>query len=254
VKVEDIHDQFCVALTKAGAEPCEALIPDRQATRADAVFTAEQVVVEVKSVTVDRNKVDEIRKKSGQIWSNAMKHGASIPFGTVSLPFDEMGKGLAEELLKHLGDRVRKELRSANKQIRATVAALGLADAMGIVVLAVPAHFSLHAGFIATVAGRVLRPDKYRSIHGLIICGVPVDGQAISNPLTFTFHPRTVSHAFTDLPGRIGQAWIKHLSEVDGVPITQEAGSPNQFEDIFLVGDEDWPKLGEAWQEESGDA
>lgn len=211
------------------------------------MFIAERVVVEVKSITVDRNKVDEIRKKSGQLWSEAMKHDAPIPFGTVSLPFDGMGRALAEALLMHLGNRVRKELRSANKQIRETVAALGLDNAMGIVLMAVPAHFSLHAGFVATVAGRVLAPGKYSSIHGLIVCGVPIDGHTISNPLTFAFHPRSVSHSFADLPGRIGQAWIEHLSEIDGMPVTQDEGSPSQFEDIFLVGDEDWPKHGEAW-------
>ncbi|WP_296679578.1 hypothetical protein [Novosphingobium sp.] len=247
--IDEIHDQFCAALTKAGAQPCEALIVDRQATRADAVFVDDRIIIEVKTVTIDRNKVDAIRKRSGQIWAEAIRNGGPVPFGTDSIPMDQMDAELANAFLHHLGDRVRKELRSANKQIRSTVNQLGFSDARGIVVIAVPAHFSLHAGFIASVAGRVLRPGAYSSIHGLIICSVPITGETQTNPLTFTYHPRSLNDAATNLPARIGRAWMDHLAENDGVPVTHEIGSPKQFEDIFLVGDEDWPKHGEQWKD-----
>ena len=178
-----------------------------------------------------------------------MRDGGPVPFGTVSIPLDQMGAELADAFLHLLGDRVRKELRSANKQIRTTVARLGVSDAKGIVVIAVPAHFSLHAGFIASVAGRVLKPGAYRSINGLIICGVPITGEAHSIPLTFTYHPRSLADAAIKLPARIGQAWMDHLAEIDGAPVTREIGSPKQFEDIFLVGDEEWPKHEEQWKD-----
>lgn len=245
--VEDIHDEFCNALVRAGAEPCEKLITDSQAVRADAVLRSEQVVIEVKSLTIDRNKIEAIRKKSGKIWAEEMKAGGPIPFGTVSLPFDQMDQRLAEKLLAHLGNRVRKDLRSANRQIKATASQLGLTNPHGLVVIAVPAHFSLHAGFIATVAGRVLRPGKYSSIDGLIICGVPIDGESPTSPLTFSYHPRSMNHSSNGLPERIANAWIEHLAEMEKIPVRSQVGSPKQFEDIFLVGDEDWPSHGREW-------
>lgn len=250
MNVDEIHDEFCDALARAGAEPCENLIGDAQAIRADAVFPSEQVVIEVKSLTIDRNKVEAVRKKSGQIWTEDMKNGGPIPFGSVSIPFDQLGKGLAEKLLAHLGNRVRKDLRSANRQIKATAKQLGFSNPHGLVIIAVPAHFSLHAGFIATVAGRVLGPGKYGSIHSLIICDVPVDGESPVSPLTFSYLPRTHSDATNGIPDRIGKAWMDHLAELDGVAVTSEVGSAKQFEDIFLVGDEDWPERGEPWPEQ----
>jgi len=249
VTVDDVHEEFCVALTRAGGISCETLIPDRSKTRADLVFADDNVVVEVKTVTIDRNKVEAIRKKSGEIISSAAKRGGPVIFGTVSLPFDGMEQGLAEALLAHLGDRLRKELQSANRQIKATAAELGLVHSKGMVIVAVPAHFSLHAGFIATVAGRVLRPGKYRSIDGLAICSVPIDDHPFLNPLTYSFHPRSTGDTMSGLARRMGQAWVEHLSAVDDVPIVQTAASPREFEEIFLVGDEDWPKSGEAWKD-----
>lgn len=238
----DIHREMCRALEKVGGTPCEKLIADAQATQADILFEECGLFVEVKTLTEDRNKRKEAREKAGQILLDSMRYeNGPIPFGTVAAPLSDFPRPTAERLLLNMGERVRKNLRDASDQIKATAKRLNL-PARGIVLMAVPSHFSTHPGVIATVAGRILHPTKHRAIEALGIVSVPIDGVQGTRQLSFTFSPRAHANVPTELVDRIIEGWIAHLSELTGDHFSENEGTFEDFETEFLIDENDWPK------------
>jgi hypothetical protein len=249
----DIHHEMCRALEKVGGTPCEKLIADAQATQADILFEECGLFVEVKTLTEDRNKRKEVREKAGKILLESMRYeNGPIPFGTVSAPLSDFPRPTAERLLLNMGERVRKNLRDASVQIKATAKRLNL-PARGIVLMAVPSHFSTHPGVIATVASRILHPTKHFAIEALGILSVPIDGFEGPRQLSFTFSPRIHANVPAELVDRIATGWIAHLSEITGDNFTENEATFEDFESEFLVDEGDWPKRTELASRDRGE-
>lgn len=239
--LEDIHDNLCLAVLRAGATDCDQLIPDKQATKADAVFLAERVIVEVKQLKADRNKDRSVRQRSGEILQHSAAHeGGPVFFGDCSVTLDHLPKATAEKLLANLGQRVRKDARDASKQIKATAKALDLVP-RGLMVMGVPAHYDTHPGVVLTALSRFLPRHKHRSIQGVLIVSVPVDNEPPVGPLTISFCPRDGCEIPKDIIERSAGSWLNLLAEIDNVPVSVEAKAFPDFEQIYLVKDEDWP-------------
>lgn len=233
--IDEIHDQICAALEKAGGTNCDALIADPNAVRADVYFPDAGVVVEVKSLTSDRNKTQSVRQRAGLILhESAAKEGGPVFFGDVTVPLSSLPRNTAEKLLMNLGQRVAKEIRSANKQIKATAQVLDK-RAVGLIVFGVPAHFDTHVGVIMAAAARVLKPHKHQAIHGIMVIGVPVSGYAPKHPPTLSFHPRSFSKIPSALSRVIFREWIAHLQAVDGERVFVLAQSEQDFMSKFMA-------------------
>lgn len=238
MRTEDLHDEICAALVKAGGISCDSIL-SKSATKADVFFPDHRTIVEVKTITTDRNKTDSVVKRAGEITHKHAATGGPVLFGSKKLNLAGLPRRLANDLLMNLGGRVRKEIVAANNQIKATAEALGV-DPRGLLLLAVPAQFSTHEGVLLTVAGRVLKPGLFRGIDALIIMSAETDGYRSRRPLTFAYSPRATSRVPEELRDEIADAWFKHLSSKNGgqaVPV--EDGSLAEFEARFIVPEQD---------------
>lgn len=236
--MDRVHDEICAALRSAGGECCDLIVGNSPARRADILFREHRVIVEVKSLTTDRNRLESVQVRSGRIIQDgAREEGGPVVSGSVGVSLSDVPPRTAERLLMNLGGRVRDDLRDARKQIESTSAALGFA-CRGLVVFGVPAHFDTHPGVVATAAARVLSPGKYRSIDGIMLFKVQTGGEESRGPLTISFHPRSHSGLPEKLVSSIASAWIRYVGEKEGTDLGMGEGSFDDFEAIYLAGED----------------
>lgn len=135
----DQHELITMVLCEAGGSHAEASLPSGYAgKRADVVFASENLIVEVKSFTSDRRQDPQVATKLGEVMERNAAFGGPIVFGTVSVRLHDLPKPIAEQALRVVGARVRKEVTSARGQIAATRAVLDMPNAYGLIVFVSP--------------------------------------------------------------------------------------------------------------------
>lgn len=135
----DQHELITTVLCEAGGIHAEDALPAGYAgKRADVVFASENLIVEVKSFTSDRRQDPKVATKLGAVMERNAAFGGPIVFGTVNVRLHDLPKPIAEQALRVVGARVRKEVTSARGQIAATRTALDIPDAYGLVVFVSP--------------------------------------------------------------------------------------------------------------------
>ncbi|MBJ7439825.1 MAG: hypothetical protein JHD35_12470 [Sphingopyxis sp.] len=237
--VEEVHDAICTALVAAGGSSCDDLIGDPNATKADVFFVDAGTIVEVKSLTTDRNRTASVRQKSAEILDHSARYeGGAVFFGDVTIELGDLPKKTADKLLMNLGARVAKEIRKANQQIKCTARTLGVRP-KGLLIFGVPGHFDTHAGVVVTTASRVLGLDKHRAIEGIMVIGVPIEGRDTNRPLTLSYHSRSFDSIPQGLIDRIAKSWVRHLETSDGKPVSVEYGAEQEFMAMMIVDDSD---------------
>lgn len=176
----ELHDELVAALLDSGAvEPEELLPSDYSGKRADAVFEAEKVIIEVKSLCEDRIASDECRGCVDRVFEKWTRKGGPIIFGTVWVHDTKLPPAMADELVACFGPRVKNNLRDGNRQLRATADALGWPSFYGLVLLVTPAHFRTHPGVIGRAAWELLRrAEEAPLVNGIATFSVPVADHA----------------------------------------------------------------------------
>lgn len=137
----DQHELIEAVFHKCGGRPVDELLPvTYRGKKADIVFTKQNLIAEVKSLTSDRSSDNAVSEKLGDVVAKGAAFGAPIIFGTVSLSVNDLPRTVAERAIRVIGSRVRKEVRSAGKQIDETRKVLSMPDAYGLVVFVFPPH------------------------------------------------------------------------------------------------------------------
>jgi hypothetical protein len=135
----DQHELITTVLCEAGGSHVEASLPSGYAgKRADVVFAPENLIAEVKSFTRDRRQDPQVATKLGEVMERNAAFGGPVVFGTVNVRLHDLPKPIAEQALRVVGARVRKEVTSARGQIAATRTVLDMPDAYGLVVFVSP--------------------------------------------------------------------------------------------------------------------
>lgn len=129
------HDRSCAA---GGRHAGESLSPSYVGKRADVVFVSDNLVAEVKSLTSDRRQDPQVATKLGAVMERNVALGSPIVSGSINVRLHDLPKSVAEQALRVVGARVRKEVTSARAQIAATRTALAMPDAYGLVVFVSP--------------------------------------------------------------------------------------------------------------------
>lgn len=135
----DQHELITTVLCEAGGSHAEVSLPVAYAgKRADVVFASENLIAEVKSFTSDRRQDSQVATKLGEVMERNAAFGGPIVFGAVNVRLHDLPKPVAEQALRVVGARVRKEVTSARGQITATRDALNMPDAYGLIVFVSP--------------------------------------------------------------------------------------------------------------------
>jgi len=239
IPLERLHDELCAALKDAGGLGLEDILErEENVPIADSYFQEEAVIVEVKSLTTDRNKTPSVKAKAGAILSRHAAAGRiAVPFGEVRVSLPDVHPAVAEDLLRNLGKRVAKELTKANAQIRASKERLRRDDATGLCIFITSAGFDVHSGVIVTAAERQLRGGKCSSIDELMIIAVPDVHESSDEASGFiSFHPRGEGRSTpASLKRRIADAWVARAARLTGTNARIEFAEPSEFEDRFVV-------------------
>jgi len=242
MKTEDLHDEMCAALESIGGIPPEHIRADADGSRkCDIVFLNRNVLVEVKTLTSDRGTIQSVKEKNGRLLHKwAVRGRAPIAFGTVNIKLAELEKPVAEDILMNVGQRVRDDLTSADKQISATKRHLGLDDVHGLIIFVVPAHFRTNNGLIYTVATRHLERRPCAAIDTVMIIPAIVEegfGAAFPRELAMTHHAANAEKRLDeDFAFTIMRGWGRHFSQREGIPTLPMRRVPAEdFERRFLT-------------------
>jgi hypothetical protein len=207
----DQHELVTTVLCAAGGRHVEELLPPGYAgKRADIVFVSDNLVAEVKSLTSDRRQDPQVATKLGAVMDRNVALGAPIVFGTMNVRLHDLPKPAAEQALRVVGARVRKEVTSARAQIAATRIALAIPDAYGLVVFVSPPE-RLGNQTMAWLINDALRHSaKIDGLDGAMVIETPLglrSGQ-FQGRNTFSALWSISGRAFPDgLADRIAAAW-----------------------------------------------
>ena len=159
---KQLHDLLCQATIDSGGIQCEDFVKAQEGMRlADVLFPDDRLIVEVKSITTDRNDLRSSRQAAGRIYKQWADKGLVESLtGEFSIRIGELPKKLARALLAERGKRVRRELSNANAQIRDTAIQCGWGNSMGLVIFAIPAHFETNAEMTASIITDALSQER----------------------------------------------------------------------------------------------
>jgi hypothetical protein len=221
------------ALRQARGVDAADLMPRGSVGRiADIVFPTQRLIVEVKSLTIDRRGLPKVKERLGRIMDEGIKYGGPIIFGTVHVSLDQLPPKQGSRMLREIGDRVQKEVSTANKQISATAQKLSWSDYRGAIAF-VSRGDIMRRDVIGWLANDALRPGKYPSVNCVIIANTDF----LSTPggrsdSYLSFHSREGFDIDVALKKRIGAAWARlhgqswAILSPDDFAKTQWGGTP----------------------------
>lgn len=206
----DQHELAVTMLRAAGGSPVEARLADDYAgKRADILFAAERVIVEVKSFTSHRAEAYQVAGKMGEMLARNIHLGAPVLLGPTRMGLHDLPALVAQKALRILGKRVRKEVSAARDQIAATRAALLLPEAFGLLLFISPPHRIGQQSIAWLVADLRALGHDLTGLDGILMIetarGTGTAGPRPPSFLSFwTISGRSLPDVLKD---RIGAAW-----------------------------------------------
>lgn len=87
----DQHELIERILCAAGGVPVETVVPvDYAGKRADILFEADNLIVEIKSLTSDRRNDPQVATKLGNVFLQNTNLGGPIPFGEMKVQLHDL--------------------------------------------------------------------------------------------------------------------------------------------------------------------
>lgn len=206
----DQHQLMIDVLRAAGGQEVEDLLPrGYQGSRADVVFRQANVIVEVKSIGTDRAVSPAVSDAVLAMLHANVAQGAPVISGPTTIVMHDLPEAIAHKALRIVGKRVQRESAAANKQIKASAAALAMTDAYGLLVYITP-PFRLDRASIIWLFGDAVKGGDCSSVNGLLVvqseAGLPGSDPRRSNSF-ISFHSRDGQECPPVLREAIGLAW-----------------------------------------------
>lgn len=211
----DQHGFIASVFEAAGGEPVDALVPvGYTGKRADILFRTGGIIAEIKSLTSDRRNHPKVGEKLGEML--ARDPAGPVIFGEVTIGLHDLPDHLASRALREVGDRVRKEVSSAGKQIEATRTILDMPEAYGLLVFVSPPDRIGHQS-IAWLVNDIVRQSADRcKLDGLLVMetalglGDPEGINANSFSSVWSISGRPLPE---DFGNHLGKAWEQMTSQ-----------------------------------------
>lgn len=223
---DELHDLMCASLCRAGGSLCEQLIPEHSGRVADIAFPDDQIVIEVKSITTDRGNDRAVQIRAGEILNEwAAKGMAPVLFGKKKVWLPDLQWDVAQDLLKTVGKRVRREVAHANAQVRSTASALGFAEPRGLCIFVTPGNFAIGAKELREIVAHAVKPGEYRSLNAFLF----VESWTEPGPPSKRLEVRPASRE--TMPGlpdgfmqRVMHPWFAMVAARVGEPVMVQSG------------------------------
>ena len=170
----DQHELLIRVLRLAGGVELESVLPaDYVGERADAWFERYDVIVEVKTLSTDRAREPKVSEALGQMLADNIREGAPIIFGQTRIGLHDLPEKIAIRALRIGGKRVQREAAKANRQIKASKAALGQEKAFGLLLLVTPPS-GIDRQSLLWLVKDALRDGQCSSINGVFLIETPI--------------------------------------------------------------------------------
>lgn len=209
--VVDQHELIERILCVAGGVPVETVVPvDYAGKRADIWFEADNLILEIKSLTSDRRNDPQVATKLGEVFLQNANLGGPIPFGEMKVQLHDLPPLLAERSLRVVGKRVRAEVASAAKQVQATRNVLQVPEAFGLVVFVSPPDRIGHASIAWLINDVVSKSEDRLGLDCALVIETPLGLETESSSTDSTFSAffsiseRPLPDAFAE---RVANAW-----------------------------------------------
>jgi hypothetical protein len=217
----DQHELVTTFLCAGGGRRVEEALPvDYAGKRADVVFTTDNVIAEVKSLTSDRRRDPQVATKLGSVMERNVHRGAPVIFGRATVRAHDLPTPVAEQALRVVGSRVRKEVSAAKEQLAATKAALAMPDAYGLLVVVTPPEQIGIQTIAWAIGDAVKHSENPNGIDGALVIETPLGMSSGSSTRKdsflglFSISGRPLSSSFIE---RIGEAWGAVTSQVSRI-------------------------------------
>lgn len=216
---ENLMDEVVRAL---GGQRIRELVGENpRFDNADYLFTADNIISEMKNLEKDFLSDPEVDDKMHQMYNRWVDEGKSVPIilGEGILRTDQLPLGCRRELVGIFKDKLESAvLRKANRQIRDTKKNVNHPEALGLLLLSNEGNFAFDPGMVAHVLFHSLG-SKFSSIEHVIFFSANLRVQTASGaaaPLFASIRFPNRRQPTSEFLNRLGSRWFKVLSAATG--------------------------------------
>lgn len=229
----DIDKEFGVVVKKCGGVVLDEILPKvRDFQNADYIFHESKVIAELKRLDEDKSEDPAMKKKLGELWTSwcerGLVHGPTPPL----IDSKKVPTQCQHEMMRTMGESIRRRIKKANAQIKATKAAMNHPDYRGMLFLANDGNFIMefpaliHLVYLAT-QNDFHELDSVALFSGNIVSWV--EGIPHPTKMWFTLHRDEKVLPLTKLGELLGVEWGKHYSAVMATPFAASEVGDMEF-------------------------
>jgi hypothetical protein len=217
----DVERTFAAFVRSYGGEVVEDLVgPSPPFANADYLFRSVPVVAELKRLVKDQAQDSHLHATINARFHRWMERGLVAPhWGRRQIQSHTLPIECQRELMAICAKPLKYLIKQANRQIKSTIARLGIADGKGLLILVNDGNYLLETDAALYLIGKVLG-QRCRSIHSVIYLTVNLylRSDREPGPLLVWIHAArdsipSVNHRFVD---DLFAAWRVYLRQVTG--------------------------------------
>jgi hypothetical protein len=216
----DIDKEFAVVVKK-----CDGLVLDdelgsvRPFANADYIFHQSKVIGELKRLDEDKSEDPEMKQKLGELWMNWCERGLVQGPTPPLIDSKQVPPACQHEMIRTMGESIRRRIKKANAQIKATKAAMNHPDYRGMLFLANDGNFIMEMPALIHLVYLATQNDFHEIESVTLFSGNIlswVEGVPGPTKMWFTLHKDETTLPLTKLAERLGAEWGQHYSAITG--------------------------------------
>jgi hypothetical protein len=229
----DIDKEFAVVVKKCGGLVLDdELGGNRPFANADFIFHESKVIAEMKRLHEDKSEDPEMKQKLGELWTSWCERGLVQGPTPPLIDSKKVPQQCQHEMIRTMGESIRRRIKKANAQIKATKAAMNLPDYHGMLFLANDGNFIMEFPALIPLAYRAIKHDFHEIdsislFSGNIVSWV--EGVVGPTKMWFNLHRDDAILPLAKLAERMGEEWGKHYSAVMGTPFAMSEVGDMEF-------------------------
>jgi hypothetical protein len=218
----EIDLTFQHTIIEMGGELVSTLLPTKspEHDNADFAFREWNIICELKVLENDPNQRGALDRKAQALFDKWMGQGRILFYGTRRIDSSTLDRDMQWELAKLHSESVKRALKKANRQIRETKTALGMAGAKGHVVIVNDAVPTLDPYTFAFAVHQSLG-QHYSSINGVSLVTVNYVTSLKGLPTKIKFWGNYTREDYcpsldASYLNQFAETWSKYISDIEG--------------------------------------